>query len=189
MHGPHRTRRGGDCLNRKEGIVAGSLLLASFITGVFAVPEQQFLKVFVTNFPDTQPTTVTNFPKNVVMRVLDENRTVSNTFSEVFQAQLDVSQYSRVSAFYQLAAPPNLGIPATKEASLILSFNPEAISAATQVDIVTISGLMTANVLNQYQRVLSTIINQPTLTVQVHMACDCVGEGTVRVEIFLFLER
>lgn len=39
-------------MNRKEGIIVGTVILASFITGVFAVPESQMLNMFVTNFPD-----------------------------------------------------------------------------------------------------------------------------------------
>lgn len=38
-------------MNRKEGIIVATVILASFMTGVFAVPEQQILNVFVTNFP------------------------------------------------------------------------------------------------------------------------------------------
>ncbi len=54
---------GGDCLNRKEGILVGIVILSTFIGGVFASnPASQLLNVFVTNFPQNQNVTVTNPP-------------------------------------------------------------------------------------------------------------------------------
>ncbi len=61
----------------------GIVVLATFITGVFAVPEQQLLNVFVTNFP-----------QNETRLVFSENFTVAaNTeFSSGF-IPTDVSQF------------------------------------------------------------------------------------------------
>src|SRR5213594_1725428 len=58
-------RKGGDSMNRKEGIFMVVVLLSTFIGGVFAsqnVPAIQ--QVFVTNFPKNQNSTVTNLVKN-----------------------------------------------------------------------------------------------------------------------------
>jgi len=42
------------CLNRKEGIIMGLVLLGTFVGGVYASnPASQLLNVFVTNFPQT----------------------------------------------------------------------------------------------------------------------------------------
>jgi len=57
----YERRRGGDCLNRKEGIFMTIVLLGTFVSGVFAsTPASQLLNVFVTNFPQNQNVTVTN---------------------------------------------------------------------------------------------------------------------------------
>ena len=59
---------GGDCLNRKGGIVVVAVLLSTFVGGAFAsqnIPGIQ--QVFVTNFPSNQHVTVTNPNLNVTV--------------------------------------------------------------------------------------------------------------------------
>lgn len=176
-------------MNRKEGIIMGTVILASFVTGVFAVPESQLLNVFVTNFPSNQQVTVTNFPHNGV-KILEHEETVAIYVDQFVAGTLtstvDISQFSSVTVIYKLTiveAISPVGESAHPTANLQIGTDPDYPITVTR-PMPHLQGFAGSAVATS----ISHTIDAPDLRVTVTGSCFC-ASGTFRLQITIVFQN
>ncbi len=164
-------------MNRKEGIIVGCLLLGTFVTGVFAIPEQQLLNVFVTNFP-----------QNEVRRVLDQNKTATSDVVSFKTGIIDVSQFSHVTAFYKITFSSDVSPSCPSGSSVIgLSIGLEQVGDFPTDQASDSFSQPCAGSANQGNLTLN--INGPNLSAFMTAIPVHATAGTIRGEITLFLQK
>ncbi len=180
-------------MNRKEGIIIGVVMLATFVGGVFAEPSAaQLLNVFVTNFPANQKVTVTNFPgtaQNEVRHVVNVTFTMEDCAigpcEFASSGAHDVSQFRRVVALFRVTSGPGFGGILEWTGFFKMGFDPHY---ASQGLVFADLSFMTQPSTVQLEQVAHDI-DGADLRAKISFQPNCPCSGTVTAKITLLLQR